>query len=500
VSSFKDEITTASREDENLSLVKEGTQEGGISSVLSMLQEKMGVVDDDRIVFPEIESGEVPRLFSSLKYSVLEDGKLSARHAAGSVLGAAALVAGTTVGAGVLALPSATAAAGFLPSTAAMCVAWTYMTMSGLFIAELSLNRFGETGQPGLGLLALYESSLGKTWGRVGSAAYFFLHYTVMVAYIAQGGANFDGFLSSVGMSSDFHGSGQIAFASLGAVALYTASQPIVQTVNKVLVAGVFASFLGIVALGAGSADFGALIDLSNQHPENVVNAFPILFLSLVYQNIVPTVVMQLEGDRRKITTAIIGGTLAPLLMYIAWNAVILGNVMGIDPSLLGNVDPVSVLQNNNEEGAVLGTLVGIFSELALITSLIGFVYGLIDALTDVAAIPMKGPVFKKYKPALFAAVFLPPLALSIGDPDIFYTALDYGGAFGVSTLFLVLPPFMVWKERYGKEQKQLTTKPIVPFGKITLGSMWKAAGTLILEQGAEKLGIFDLFHEHFMS
>jgi tyrosine-specific transport protein len=31
-----------------------------------------------------------------------------------------------------------------------------------------------------------------------------------------------------------------------------------------------------------------------------------------------------------------------------------------------------------------------------------------------------------------------------------------------------------------------------VPFGKIALGSMWKAAGTLILEQGAEKLGVFE--------
>lgn len=500
VFTFKDEITTITKDEENMPLTEDIAETQGFTSFLNTLQEKMGTVDDDRIVFPELESGEVTRMFSSLEYSTSENGKMSAIHASGSTLGAAALVAGTTVGAGVLALPAATAAAGFLPSTAALCLAWFYMTMSGLLIAELSLNRIGETGKPGLGLLSLYENSLGKSWGRVGSAAYFFLHYAVMVAYIAQGGANLDGFLTSIGLSSEIHGSGQLAFAGLGAAALYTASKPMVEKLNNLLVAGVFATLLGIVVLGAGSADFGALVDLSNQHPEYVVNAFPILFLSMVYQNVVPTVVTQLEGDRAKITTAIIGGTLAPLLMFISWNAVILGNIIGMDPSMLGHVDPVSVLQNGQDGGPVLSALVSGFSELALMTSLIGFVYGLINAFTDIAEIPTQGPEFEKYKPALFAAVFLPPLAMSIGDPDIFYKALDYGGAFGVSTLFLVLPPFMIWKQRYGEEQKQLTTKPMVPLGKISLGSMWKAAGTLILEQGAEKLGVFEFFRDHFLN
>jgi hypothetical protein len=37
-----------------------------------------------------------------------------------------------------------------------------------------------------------------------------------------------------------------------------------------------------------------------------------------------------------------------------------------------------------------------------------------------------------------------------------------------------------------------------VPLGKIPLGSMWKAAGTLIIEQGADKLGVFDWFEQQF--
>jgi tyrosine-specific transport protein len=464
------------------------------------LSEKIGTVHDDRIIFPEYQTGEVSRVFSSLKYQKSEEtGKVLAQHATGSVLGAASLVAGTMVGAGILALPSATAPVGFLPSTAAMGVGWFYMTISGLLIAELSINRLGQSGKPGKGMLDLYEDSLGPKWSKVGSLAYFGLHYCLLVAYIAQGGANLNALLGlgSLGLPS---GVPQAVFAALCAVGLFSATPAMVEKVNNAFVLILLAAFLGIVGLGASTADFGSLVDLSNQHPENVLEAFPIIFLSLVYHNIVPTVVNQLEGDRDKITKAIIGGTTLPTLMFLAWNAVVLGNV---DSTASTSVDPVAMLQasaGNGSGSALLGSLVSTFSSLALITSLIGFVYGLIDGWTDVFKLPTDGPGYDKWKAPLFGLVFLPPLALALTDPDIFYKALDVGGAFGVSTLFLVLPPIMVWKQRYGDEQQPLMTKPMVPLGKIPLGSMWKAAGTLIIEQGLDKLGVFEWVHDHVLS
>jgi tyrosine-specific transport protein len=42
------------------------------------------------------------------------------------------LVAGTTVGAGILALPAVTQPAGFIPSTLALTGAWMYMATTGL--------------------------------------------------------------------------------------------------------------------------------------------------------------------------------------------------------------------------------------------------------------------------------------------------------------------------------------------------------------------------------
>jgi tyrosine-specific transport protein len=320
-----------------------------------------------------------------------------------------------------------------------------------------------------------------------------------MVAYIAQGGANLNNLLSFAGVESlaGIPGAGQVTFAAICGVSLYAANSAVIQKANNALVLGVIATFMGVVAIGSQTADFGSLVDLSNQHPEMIANCFPICFLSFVYQNIVPTVVSQLEGDRTKITKAIIAGTTTPLLMFLAWNAVVLGNVNGMD---LSQMDPVAMLQSGATGSPMLGPLVSAFSSLALVTSIVGFTHGLLDSWTDVFDIDPKSEEFESWKAPLFGLVFLPPLALSVADPDIFYKALDYGGSFGVSTLFLVLPPIMVWSQRYSDDQRPLMTKPMVPFGKLSLGSMWKAAGTLIVEQGADKLGVFDFFRENFLS
>jgi tyrosine-specific transport protein len=433
------------------------------NALLKKLSEKIGKVDDSRIVFPEYESGEVSRMFSALEYSKSEQGGIRAEHSPGSVVGAAALIAGTMIGTGILALPAATAPAGFLPSTAAMVVGWFYMTMSGLLISELSINRMVQSGKPGRGMLDLYES-LGPIGSKIGSAAYLFLHYAVMVAYIAQGGSNVEGFIGSLSLDlGDTQGLGPIAFASTCALWLYAASPAQVEKFNSALVLVLAAAFAGIVGIGSSSADFSSLIDLSNQHPEQVPNAFPIIFLSLAFQNVVPSIVNQLEGDRTKITQAIIAGTTLPLLLLITWNAIVLGNVQGSD---LAGLDPVALLQSIDPENAVLGGLVGTFSSVAVLTTLTGFVYGLLDALTDAFSLPREGQDFEKWKLPLFGLIFAPPLAFSLYDPDVFFKALDFGGAFGVSTLFLVLPPVMVWSERYSDESKPLMTKPMGKFSR----------------------------------
>ena len=62
----------------------------------------------------------------------------------GSLPGAIALVAGTTVGAGMLALPAVCQRSGFVPSTCTLAVCWLYMVATGLLLLEVNLDTMCE--------------------------------------------------------------------------------------------------------------------------------------------------------------------------------------------------------------------------------------------------------------------------------------------------------------------------------------------------------------------
>ncbi|MEO1621537.1 MAG: aromatic amino acid transport family protein, partial [Cyanobacteria bacterium J06632_3] len=109
-------------------------------------------------------------------------------HQPGNVLSCIALVAGTTVGAGILALPAVTLPAGVVPSTVLMVGVWLYMVVTGLLIAEVNLYVMGQTGRPDVGLLATIRWTLGKAGAIAAGILYIFIHYALLVAYIARGG------------------------------------------------------------------------------------------------------------------------------------------------------------------------------------------------------------------------------------------------------------------------------------------------------------------------
>jgi tyrosine-specific transport protein len=160
------------------------------------------------------------------------------------------------------------------------------MTISGLLIAELSINRIGETGRTGVGLLQLYQSTLRKELAWLGSAAYFFLHYAVMVAYISQGGANLGTFLDQLGLGSSISsitGLDQFLFAAFVGGLVYLGKPSEVENINNALVLGVIASFMGIIGLGVGTADFSALVAPVNQHPVSVDACHFIVLLFVLF-------------------------------------------------------------------------------------------------------------------------------------------------------------------------------------------------------------------------
>lgn len=208
---------------------------------------------------------------------------------------------------------------------------------------------------------------------------------------------------------------------------------------------------------------------------EAVPSSIPVIALAFVYQNVVPVLCTNLEGDLSKVRTAVVLGTAIPLLLFLVWNGVILGTITNLDLGVENIVDPLQQLRLSN---GVVGPIVDAFSLLAIGTSYIGFVLGLADFLADLLELRTG-----ENKPLPYLITLFPPLVLSLLDPEIFFKALDFAGTYGVLVLFGVVPAAMSWSDRYSTSQELPKVAPLVPGGKLTLSLVIGGAGWVIISE-----------------
>ncbi|MFN6481875.1 MULTISPECIES: amino acid permease [unclassified Nostoc] len=426
------------------------------------------------------DSKQVTRLFSHLEF----DGK-KLNHQPGSVLGSTALIAGTTVGAGILALPAVTLPSGIVPSTSGLIAVWLYALVSGLLIAEVTLNTMRTEGHPSIGFLGVVEKILGKLGARLAGSAYLFMHYALLVAYITQGGEILGGAAAKVwGVQILPAWVGTTTFTLLFGGIMYLGREKFIEKLNSAFVGIVIVSFLGLLFLGGRHIQSAQLL---SQNWSALGSAISVMSVALFFQNVVPLVVTQLEGDARKIRQSIFIGSVIPLIMFLAWNAVILGS---ISPNMLHGTsdarsvfDPLQILRAGSA-GEWLGVLVSIFSEFAIATSFIGFVYGLLDLFKDIF-LPAQGQLSSRLP--LYSLVLFPPMTLGTLNPSIFFTALDYTGTFSISVLGGIIPALMSWKQRQEQESDNIN-QPLVPGGRVTLILM---IGVALAMMGRQILSIY---------
>lgn len=440
-----------------LGKVKQLTVEEVIAGVNNTFDKQLSLTSNDcnnysqavlKAILQDPEKMVQERLFSTLDWDGMASEKVEYKEP--SVLNAIVLVAGTTVGAGILALPAVTQPAGFIPSTLALTGAWMYMATTGLFIAEVACKTMATTGKPATSLKSMAAGSVGPIGAWLTSAAFVFLHMALLIAYCSRGGELLTSLLpGTLGVPPP------LAFAGLfGGFIFVTKGTDALDQGNNIFATIVVASFFALVALVIPAGDLGQLFSTSNW--SQATDTIPTLLLSLVYHNVVPTVCAQLEGDRNKITKAVVVGSLIPFLMFVIWNAAVLAAL----PGATGTANPLEVLRSSGSPLVAGGILA--FSLSAIVTSFVGFVVALTDFFADFLGgedSSSTGPGFSLAKLRDFALTLVPPVLVAVWDPSLFFQAIDQAGAFGVSTLFGLLPALMVLSQR-SNESPVLTRNP----------------------------------------
>lgn len=374
-------------------------------------------------------------------------------HYKGSVFGGALLVAGTSIGGGMLALPVLTSVAGFLPSLVIYLLCWLFMAGTGLLFLEISQWLKGESN-----IITMAETTLGFPGKSFAWVLYLFLFYCLTVAYMVGCGNIF--VTLSQSHLPDWSGPlvCTLLFAPLILIPTALASK-----LNVWLVAGLAISYFGFVFVGFHYVK----PELLSHHDWSYsLRVLPIAFTSFAYQGIIPTLATFMHHDAKNIRKAILIGSFIPFIAYVVWEWLILGIIPieganGLQHALREGQNAVEPLRFFIDNPAVYG-LGHSFAFFALITSFLGVALGLRDFLADGLKIQQNF----KGKILLAALVLLPPLVIATMYPHIFLIALDYAGGFGCALLLGLLPVIMTWVGRY---QLKFPFHPQLPGGKFVL-------------------------------
>lgn len=356
------------------------------------------------------------------------------------LFGAILLIAGTTIGAGMLALPISTGRAGFFPSVITMLFSWLYLTYSAFCILEVNLAA------PSKGnIISMASHTLGKTGKYISWVAYLFLLYALNTAYIAVSTSIFQNILEKL--------TGQTIAHILCILPLLIAfslllrgGMKIVDEINRLLMAGLVLSFVVLLSFSLPHVE---VANLKAVNMGFMVSSLSTIMTAFGFHIIIPSLVTYLHGNLKELRLAIWIGSLIPLIAYLLWQLAIVGMVpVGGSWSLedaytqgLSGTDLLSQLTQH----PLASWVAQAFALFVILTSFLGVSVSLFDFLADGLKIEKKAQ--GKWK--LFFFTFVPPLYFALSYPRAFFSALEYAGAFGVVVLLALIPALMVWRKRY---------------------------------------------------
>lgn len=350
------------------------------------------------------------------------------------IIGGTLLVAGTSIGAGMLALPVLTAAGGFIPAFFIYLLCWIFMTCTGLLFLELCLKL-----PPDANIITMASTYLGRFGKIFAWILYLFLFYCLSVAYVSGGG----------GLLQTWSGfpiwSCQLFFVALLGGCVYVGAR-MVDRLNIILMAGLILTYLAFVIFGL---PYVKLTHLQTSNWNASFLSLPIVFTAFSYQGVIPSLTAYLKRDARKVRISIIAGTSIAFFIYFLWEFLILGIVPVEKLNQASVLGQSAVIPLKDHIGTSTIVSIGqVFSFFAIATSFLGVTLGLMDFLADGFSLPKKG-IRKAF---LALLTFIPPLTVSLVNPKLFIVALVFAGGVGCALLLGFLPTLMAWVARYRNE------------------------------------------------
>lgn len=361
-----------------------------------------------------------------------------ASHSHYKVLTAALLIAGNTIGAGMLGFPILTGLAGCVPAVFGVVVVWMIMWVTGYILA----SRLTLPGRGELGLPSLFQKELGRGGKGVAILGYLINYYGIVVAYLAGATA------IAVKLYPAIQGFPTIwvtliFFIFLTGFTLF--GEEVVRHGNFLFMTLLFVSFVALIIMAGHSFDAEKLKYIDwGFFPATI----PIIICVFTYHNTIPVACRILDYNRRSVRRALFIGTFLPCVLTVVWTVTVIGSVPLSGPgkdTLLWAFKhnlPATIPMARMIDSPYFLAVSLAFALLAIVTSYVAVGTGLLGFMHDLTRriIPFRN----RATDALLA--FGPPLVVTLLYPDLFLIALNVSGGIGVAIVFGLLPGIILIK------------------------------------------------------
>ena len=356
-------------------------------------------------------------------------------------VGSTLLVAGTMIGAGMLAMPLTSAGIGLTATVFLLIGLWAVLTFTALLFVELY-----QTADSDAGIGTLAAQYFGKAGRIISTAVLIVFLYALIAAYVSGGGSLLMDLLPAMGDKDTMNKIAVLVFTIFFGSFIVIGTHS-VDKINRVLFFVMIAAFILVLALMLPNIKFDNLMAMPIDNAL-IISASPVFFTAFGFHGSIPSLNKYLDGNVKSLRIAILVGSGITLFAYFLWQLSTHGllsqneflQILREDATLNGLVKATLEIT----QSPIIANAVKIFSTLALVTSFLGVALGLLECIEDLLKQSFD---IHAGRISLGLMTLIPPVLFSLFYPEGFILALGYAGQM-FAFYAVVLPVALVWKAR----------------------------------------------------
>ncbi len=358
-------------------------------------------------------------------------------------LGATFIVAGTAIGASMLALPEFTMKIGLTASVALVILLCIIGYSSACLMAKI--NNFYSSSYS---ISELCKKANLPFFSKIADLAIVSLFYSLLAAYISGLLSISEEQFSKVSSVDLINKNVGILMVGL-LILLMSINIKITDIGNRVIFSLKILLFCVIIACFIPAMDMQNLLSNDNAQVNNTYffQAIPVFFTSFGFHGSIPVIMRYLNKDLKKIKRSFFYASLIILMIYIFW---ILSSFAVTSQT---NMDGDLHIKNLLNSSHILAMSTQLFSWLAIATSFLGVGISLYDYFRE--KLNTTPDSFLK-KAVICFITFLPPIMINAFNKHIFIKALSFA-AISLSVLAIILPAIVSLKISFANHDSKFS-------------------------------------------